>query len=113
LLRKLGEQDTALVEFVRNDSTARQILRLAPGTTVRAEVDARDRIRALSFALRGDAPGEGKRLDIEYGKDGWTASTKPLLIERTIVTRTATLTSSLFAATDAAGIPDAITARIP
>ncbi|MGE0801477.1 MAG: peptidoglycan DD-metalloendopeptidase family protein [Lautropia sp.] len=113
LLRRLGEQDATLTEFVRTDPVARQLLRIPPGTTVRAEVDGRDRIRALSYALAGFSAADARRLDIERGAAGWHAQVAPLLVERTVVTRTATLTSSLFAATDAAGIPDAITAKIP
>ena len=34
LLRKLGQQDMSLIEFVRRDATARKLLSLTPGSTV-------------------------------------------------------------------------------
>jgi len=115
LLRKLGDPDRDLIDFVRSDPVARRMLKLAPGTTVRAEVDADERIRSLSYPL-GGAPDAGEtplKLDLQRVDGQWTARIDRMILERTLVTRTATITSSLYAAADQAGIPDALTARIP
>jgi murein DD-endopeptidase MepM/ murein hydrolase activator NlpD len=115
LFRKLGEQDRELTDFVRTDTTARKLLRLQPGTTVRAEVDQQNRIRALSYPLnRGsESAQQPMRLQLQREQGQWQATIEPMVMDRTLVTRTATITTSLFAATDQAGIPDNITAQIP
>ena len=115
LLRKLGDQDRDLADFVRTDLTARKLLRLQPGTIVRAEVNSQNEIRSLSYPLHAghEADQPPLRLELKREGDQWKASLVPLVMDRTLVTRTATITSSLFAAADQAGIPDAITARIP
>ncbi len=115
LFRKLGDQDRDLVDFVRTDATARKLLRLQPGTTVRAEVDQNNQIQSLGYPLHGAADSEppAMRLELERGDGQWQARIVPMVMDRTLVTRTATITSSLFAAADQAGIPDPITAQIP
>src|SRR5690606_3223933 len=113
LFRKLGEQDRDLVDFVRLDTTARKLLRLQTGVTVRAEVDGRNQIQALSYPLSDSGAEQPMRLEIERTDAGWNARFAPMLLDRTVVARSLTITSSLYAATDRAGIPDAITAVIP
>jgi murein DD-endopeptidase MepM/ murein hydrolase activator NlpD len=114
LFRKLGEQDRELIDFVRTDTTARKLLRLQAGTTVRAEVDHQNQIRSLSYPLGTSDPSEQPmRLELQQEDGRWQARIIPMVLDRTLVTRTAIISSSLFAATDQAGIPDAITAQIP
>ena len=115
LFRKLGDQDRDLVDFVRLDSTARKLLRLKAGTTVRAEVDSQNQIQSISYPLdAGTDPEQASmRLELQRGNGKWGARIVPMIMDRTVVTRTATVNSSLYAATDQAGIPDTITARIP
>ena len=115
LLKRLGDQDRDLVEFVRTDPQARRMLRLSQGTTVQAEVDASNRIRTLAYPLEsaGSPTRDAFKLVLRRGQTQWQSAIEPVLLERTLVTRTATITTSLFSAADQAGIPDAITARLP
>jgi murein DD-endopeptidase MepM/ murein hydrolase activator NlpD len=114
LFRKLGEQDRELMDFVRTDTTARKLLRLQAGATVRAEVDHQNRINSLSYPLGStDSSEQPMRLELQRENGQWQATIVPMVLDRTLITRTATIASSLFAATDQAGIPDAITAQIP
>jgi murein DD-endopeptidase MepM/ murein hydrolase activator NlpD len=114
LFRKLGEQDRELMDFVRTDTTARKLLRLQAGATVRAEVDHQNRITSLSYPLGStDSSEQPMRLELQHEDGQWQATIVPMVLDRTLVTRTATIASSLFAASDQAGIPDAITAQIP
>lgn len=115
LLRKLGDQDRDLMDFVRIDPTARKLLRLRPGTAVRAEVDGQNRIQALSYPLNSGAEADQSaiRLELVRNNESWQAQVVPMLMDRTLVTRIATINSSLYAAADQAGIPDSISTRIP
>ena len=114
LLRKLGQQDMSLIDFVRRNGTARKLLGLTPGTTVTATLDQQNHIQSLSYPLpydsQGSTPPQRLLLSLKNGK--WSAEVVNHTLERRLVTRSAHITSTLFAATDAAGIPSAITARI-
>ena len=114
LLRKLGQQDMSLIDFVRRNGTARKLLGLTPGTTVTATLDQQNHIQSLSYPLpydsQGSTPPQRLLLSLKNGK--WSAEVVNHTLERRLVTRSARITSTLFAATDAAGIPSAITARI-
>lgn len=116
LLTRLGDQDGDLFDFIRTDKTARRLLMLQSGVTVRAEVDKASRISHLSYPMP-DGNGEDDtpaRLEIQRTPDGgWQARVDRMVLDRVIETRHAEIRSSLFAATDAAGIPDAIAMRIP
>ncbi|MET0507497.1 MAG: M23 family metallopeptidase [Burkholderiaceae bacterium] len=116
LMRKLGDLNPELIEFVRNDKIARQLLSLRPGVTVRAEVDAGNRIQSLEYPMFDGVDDDETpiRLDIERSERGkWQARAHDIELDRMIESRVATVTTSLFAATDAAGIPESVAARIP
>ncbi len=116
LMRKLGDLNPELIEFVRNDKIARQLLSLRPGVTVRAEVDAGNRIQSLEYPMFDGIDDDETpiRLDIERSERGkWQARAHDIELDRMIESRVATVTTSLFAATDAAGIPESVAARIP
>lgn len=115
LLRKLGDQDRELIDFVRMDPAARKLLRLQNGSVVRAEVDGDNQIQSLSYPLSGATDGSeaSMRLELQRNDGDWTANIVPMVLDRTVVTRSAVIKTSLFAAADTSGIPDAISARIP
>ena len=115
LLRKLGDQDRDLIDFVRLDPTARKLLRLQTGIVVRAEVDGQNQIQSLSYPLSGntDVNEPASRLELQRSDGNWAARIVPMVLDRTVVTRSAVIKTSLYAATDVSGIPDAITATIP
>jgi murein DD-endopeptidase MepM/ murein hydrolase activator NlpD len=116
LLTRLGVSDAAAAAFLRSDPTARKVLEGRAGKRVQVRTDAAGTLQEL-FA-RYAAPGADKvptqfsRLHVERALDRFTASvviaplsTRPLLASGTV-------RSSLFAATDEAGIPDAVATQI-
>ena len=116
LIRKLGDLNPELIEFIRTDATARAMLSLRPGVTVRARVDSHNRIQSLEYPMldgirEDDTP---MRLDIDRSSRGkWRAQANAIELDRMIESRIATVNTSLFAATDAAGIPETVATRIP
>jgi len=106
LLNRLGVDDPEALEFIRNDTSARPVARqMRPGKTVSASTDAHGRLASLHFPLNG----QGDRvLLIQRGKAGFDAVEQVALPERQVVLMSGEIQSSLYAATDAAGIPDAI-----
>ena len=114
LLQRLGIKDPSASAFLRSNDLARQHLFSRSGRLVSAETSNDHQLRKLTVRWTADENStDFQRLVLER-KDGEqfaaTVSTAPL----TVTTRLAggTIQSTLFAATDAAGLPDAIASQI-
>nr|MDQ2735062.1 M23 family metallopeptidase [Pseudomonadota bacterium] len=116
LLARLNVTDAAAAAFLRADPVARKLLEGRASKRIQVRIDAAGKLEEL-FA-RYAAPGNDKvptqfsRLHVERAGDKFAASivlaplsTRPLLASGTV-------RSSLFAATDEAGIPDAVATQI-
>lgn len=107
-LARLGVWDDAALEFLRSDPTARQIFRqLVPGRVLQADRNEEGHLLALRYAL-----GPSAVLEVSRGAAGLAAQVRPVTAAAQTHYRSATIRSSLFAATDAAGIPDAVAMQI-
>ena len=108
LFERLGVRDPGALEFLRADATGRILFRqLIPGRLLQAETDADGDLLALRYLL-----GPASLLEITRAGEGFTARQRAVAETPRRFYKTATIRSSLFAATDAAGIPDAIAAQI-
>lgn len=109
LITRLGVSDQKARDFLTKDPKADTIARqLRPGKTVSAETTASGELVALFFPLNsGDTTATVKR----SGED-FTVSEQPLQMEVRTSHKAGVITSSLFAATDAAGIPDAVAVQL-
>jgi len=106
LLARLGADDSAALQFLRNTRTARTLYQLAPGRTVRANVAGDGRLLALRYQTGG------KVLNVERQGDGFSVSEVPVELERRVLMKSGEIRSSLFAATDAAGLSDAVAIQV-
>lgn len=102
LFARLAIDDSAALDFVRTDKRARPLLTLKPGRTVQAWTTEDGDLQRLRYLNGGNSL-------VEMLRDGDTFR----VFERTLaaaqlVSRSGTIQSSLFAATDRAGIPDAV-----
>lgn len=107
LLDRLGVNDPQAASFIRSNEAARPLLGLRPGRRVQATIDGDGRLVSAS-ALITENRDEYKRVVVERGAAGFTAKQTPVAPEPRIEMRSGEIRSSLFAATDAAQIPDAI-----
>ncbi len=108
MLQRLDIRDAAAVEFIRNDRAMRPLHQLAPGRAVRAKTDTDGDLHWLEYAT-----GQGTVLRLERGEGSqFSASERPLELERRIEMKSGEIRSSLFAATDAANLPDAIATQM-
>jgi hypothetical protein len=109
LITRLGVSDPKALDFLTKDPKADIIARqLRPGKTVSAETTASGELVALFFPLNsGDMTATVRR----SGED-FTVSEQPLNVEARTSHKSGVIISSLFAATDAAGIPDAIAVQL-
>ncbi len=110
LLDRLGVRDAQAAGFIRNDAAARALLNLRPGRRVQATVDADGRLLSASTLLEGK--DDVRRLLIERQADGFAARETPAAIETRMEMRGGEIRSSLFAATDAAQVPDAVAMQL-
>ena len=108
LVARLGIADQGALAFLRADPVGRQIFRqLIPGRTMQAETDGNGGLVSLRYFV-----GPGKVLEVTRGPDGYSAHERATVASPRAYYKSATIRSSLFAATDAAGIPDAIAMQL-
>jgi len=102
VLRRLNVEDAAASAYLRNASEAESFRRLAVGKEVQAETNAAGGLIALRYL--GD---NGAQIVIERQGDGFKHKMLPAHLEKRLFVRTGEIKSSLYAATDAAGMPEA------
>ena len=109
LFERLGVGDPEAMAFLRNDETARIFFRqLVPGRTVVARINETGALLSLVFPLNGNETA----LQIDRTNQGFTARILPARFEPHVETKVAEIETSLFAASDAAGIPDAVAIQL-
>lgn len=105
LLARLAVSDVDALQFMTSDPSARGIARaLRPGVQVSAQSDRNGRLVSLSFP----SSTQLSTTVIRRSGDGFMLQTVPLTLETDQLVASGTITSSLFAATDAAGLPDEV-----
>lgn len=112
LLKRLGVDDAAAAAFVRADPTARQVLLGRGGRNLTAETSDDNRLVKLSARWSAADGDTFQRLVIETTPQGFVSriETAPLNVSTQLAS--GTIQSSLFAATDEAGLPDAIAVQL-
>lgn len=109
LFIRLGISDQQALEFVRNNREAQAISRqLRPGKAVSAKTGMNGELIALYFPLNS----RNSILIIERHGSSFVATEQSLNLETETVVKSGAIRSSLFEATDEAGIPDAIATQL-
>ncbi len=102
LLRRLNIEDSSASDFLRTAAEAVSFRKLAVGKEVQAETNAAGGLIALRYL--GD---NATQVIIEKQGDGYATHTLPAQLEKRLFVRTGEIKTNLYAATDAAGMPDA------
>ncbi|MDD3017687.1 MAG: M23 family metallopeptidase [Comamonas sp.] len=114
LLQRLGVADPVAVDFLRNNAQTRQYVLRRSGRLVSAETSSDHQLQQLTVRwIQDEQSGNFQRLTLRRNAQGsfdTDLSSAPL----TVNTRLAggTIESTLFAATDAASIPDSAATQI-
>jgi murein DD-endopeptidase MepM/ murein hydrolase activator NlpD len=103
LLERLEVDDSAAFAFLRATREARTLSQLVPGRSVRAETDAEGRLLSLRYV----APDQ-TLLEVTREGDSFRVREAPAPVEVRVTVKSGEIRNSLFGATDAAGVPDAI-----
>lgn len=107
LLGRLGA-DEADAEGIRHSTRAMRPFRLLPpGTSVEAKVDQAGKLRSLWYLTDRDTV-----LSLDRVGEGFQTLEQQVDLMRGIEMRSGAIRTSLFAATDAAGIPDGIAVQL-
>lgn len=112
LLSRLGVSDPAAAAFIRGHADARTALFARVGRTVSAELSHDLRLSKLQARWMPDALGGFKRLVVERQGEGFSVRTEAETLTAANRVASGVVHSSLFAATDAAGIPDAVASQL-
>jgi len=107
LLERLGADGSEAAEFSRSSQAVRSFRLLRPGMTIRAKIDDDGKLRSLAFLTARDTILSIDRL----GRSFVTFEEQDQAV-RGIEMRSGEIKSSLFAATDAAGIPDNVATQL-
>jgi murein DD-endopeptidase MepM/ murein hydrolase activator NlpD len=113
LLQRLGVNDTEAQAFLGRDPLARQLLASRASRLVHAEAAPDQELQRLT--ARWVDPREERgflRLVVERGADGLSSRLEKGRLESSPRLAGGEIQSSLFAATDAAGVPDAVAVQL-
>ena len=106
LLARLQVDDPEAAQFLRNNKQARALYQLIPGRTVRATVAADGKLASLRY-LNG-----ATLLSVDRAGDAFSVMEAQVQLEQRVLMKSTEIRNSLFGATDAAGLSDAIATQI-
>ncbi len=112
LLKRLGIDDAQAAAFLRSDATARQTLLGRPGRSVNAQALGDQSLNQLSARWTSDVEGQFTRLVIERTPQGFVSRLESAPLVASSRLASGTIQTSLFAATDSAGLPDTVATQI-
>ncbi len=112
LLRRLGVDDISAAAFLRSDRNVQQGLLGRTGRQVTVQALADQRLSQLTARWTTEADGEFKRLVIERTAQGFVSRLESAPLVASARLASGTVQSSLFAATDAIGLPDAVATQM-
>ena len=112
LLTRLGVNDAAAAAFIKTDGTARSVMQLKAGRRVQAQINDGGELQWLSANVSDVRDNAAKTVVITRNAGGFKANEAPASLEKRVEMHSGEIRSSLFAATDAAQIPDNIATQI-
>ena len=116
LLARLGATDASAAAFLRSDRTACALLGGRGGKMVQATVDESGALRELVARYPADrselAATHFTRMTVERVAGRWMARLETAALVPTTRLGSGTIRSSLFGATDDAGLPDAVASQL-
>lgn len=116
MLQRLELDSPGLQAFLTHDASARSIYKLYPGRSVQAATDAEGQLIWLRYIHTPGNEAEGqvvtRMLHVARTDDGYKAEEITENTDRQTRVAVGTIRSSLFGATDAAGIPDSVTMQM-
>lgn len=116
VLKRLNIDEPGLLAFLTHNPDARSIYRLYPGRSLQASLDENGQLNWLRYIHTPQATENNQPvtalLEVRRADDGFSAEELKVTPERQVRVGMGEIRSSLFGATDRAGIPDGVTQQI-
>jgi murein DD-endopeptidase MepM/ murein hydrolase activator NlpD len=116
LLARLGVRDPAAVQMLRNDRVARSVLSGRGGKMVQAKTapdgSLQELVARFPAASSDQARTHFTRLTLRHQAGQWTAEMNSVPFGSQVRLSSGSIRSSLFAATDEAGLPDSVAIQL-
>ncbi|CAM4313728.1 peptidoglycan DD-metalloendopeptidase family protein [Kerstersia similis] len=116
VLKRLHIDEPGLLAFLTHEPDARSIYRLYPGRSLQASLDENGQLNWLRYIHTPQTTENSQPvtalLEVRRADDGFSAKELKVTPERQVRVGMGEIRSSLFGATDRAGIPDGITQQI-
>ena len=112
LLQRMGVSDTQAANFLRNTPQARELLTGRAGKSVSVQTDGRHTLQKLTASWPAADERAYRKLTVERHGTAFLAKLTFGDLKPTVRTSSGTIQSSLFAATDAARMPDAVATQL-
>ena len=112
LLKRMGIFDPKAASFLRLEPQVQQNLLGHAGRAVTAEATANNALVKLQARWSPDDDGMFKRLTVEAAPEGFVTRLETLPMSASTRLASGTISSSLFAATDAARVPDSVALQL-
>ena len=108
LLTRLNIRNDEAIEFLRHAPEARALAsQLRPGRSIQAQTTENGELLALQYQTDMNSV-----LSIKRTASGYLAENSQMAVEKRSLLKSATISSSLFAATDEANIPDSVAIQL-
>ena len=112
VLQRLGIEDEAAEAFIKTDRVAHRVMQLKPGKRIQAQTNEDGELQWLSSPLADTRDATVKNILVARDGEHFKAIESAAKLERRVEMHTGQIRSSLFAATDAAQIPDNVAQQI-
>ncbi|GAB3186406.1 peptidoglycan DD-metalloendopeptidase family protein [Hydrogenophaga aquatica] len=113
LLLRLGVNDSEATAFLRRDAAGTELFKGRAGKLVMAEADDAQRLLRLTARwLPSENSQTYNRLVVERSEQGWTSRVETAEFTTSVRLSSGTIRTSLFAATDAARLPDDVASQL-
>ncbi len=108
LLKRLNIRNTTAIDFLRNSTDARPFSsKLRPGQTIQAQTDENGVLQQLIYL-----PDNNNQFTVSLRNQDYVAQMQAINSNTVTVIKSGTIQGSLFAATDAADIPDQVAMQL-
>jgi murein DD-endopeptidase MepM/ murein hydrolase activator NlpD len=112
ILNRLGISDAEFSRYVRAESITKPLMNLRAGRVVAAKIDEQGRVTRFDVVTETGATTAIRLTIIRDINGGFSAVEDEFALERQVETKVAEIQSTLFAATDAVGIPDSVAIQV-
>jgi murein DD-endopeptidase MepM/ murein hydrolase activator NlpD len=112
LLSRLGVADEAAAAFIKSDRVAYHVLQLKTGRQIQVQTTEDGQLQRLSTTINDNTGSPVRTIVINRDGDRFSATESSAKMEKRVEMHSGEIRSSLFAATDAAQIPDTVATQI-